>query len=129
MVTISNFMERQRKDGSSFIVLKITGGLELVQSSSTGNFYATVRKCTIPSTFSAEVAKTLVGTQISGNIVRVNVPSYEYVNKRTGEIMQLQHGYSYQPEGSMALIGQARVTDLEIEDGKSISNPYTLQGV
>jgi hypothetical protein len=108
-------MERQRKDGSSFVVLEITGGLELVQSSSSGSFYATVRKCTIPSTFSVEIAKVMIGTQISGDIVRVEVPAYEYVNKRTGEVMKLQHGYSYQPEGSLSLIGQSRVTDLEEE--------------
>lgn len=115
MVTVTNFMERQRKDGSSFVVLEITGGLELVQSSSSGSFYATVRKCTIPSTFSVEIAKGMIGTQISGDIVRVEVPAYEYINKRTGEVMTLQHGYSYQPEGSLSLIGQSRVTDLEEE--------------
>jgi hypothetical protein len=115
MVTVTNFLERQRKDGSSFVVLEITGGLELVQSSSTGNFYATVRKCTIPSTFSIEIAKGMIGTQISGEIVRVEVPPYEYVNKLSGEIMTLQHGYSFRPEGSFSLIGQSRVTDLEEE--------------
>jgi len=114
MVTVTGFMERQRKDGSSFIVLEITGGVELVQSSSSGSFYATVRKCSIPSTFNELVAKSLIGSQIPGDIVRVNVPAYEYINKRTGEIMTLQHGYSYQPEGSMSLIGQARVTDMEM---------------
>jgi hypothetical protein len=114
MVTVTNFLERQRKDGSSFVVLEITGGLELVQSSSSGNFYATIRKCTIPSTFSVEIAKTLIGTQISGDIVRVEVPAYEYVNKRTGEIMTLQHGYSYRPEGSMELIGQTQVSELSL---------------
>jgi len=115
MVTVSNYMERLRADGSKFIVLEITGGLELIQSSNTGSFYATVRKCNIPSTFNENVAKGLIGSQIPGDIVRVNVPAYEYVNKRTGEVMTLQHGYSYQPEGSMSLIGQARVTEMEME--------------
>ena len=114
MVTVTNYMERMRKDGSSFIVLEITGGVELVQSSNTGNFYATVKKCSIPSTFNENVAKGLIGSQIPGDIVRVNVPAYEYINKRTGEIMSLQHAYSYQPEGSMSLMGQARVTDMEM---------------
>ena len=114
MVTVSNYMERKRKDGSSFIVLEISGSLELIQSSTSGNFYATVRKCSIPSTFDENVAKGLIGSQIPGDIVRVNVPAYEYINKRTGEVMTLQHGYSYQPEGSMSLIGQARITDMEM---------------
>ena len=124
MVTVTNYMERLRKDGSSFIVLEITGGLELIQSSTSGNFYATVRKCTIPSTFDENVAKGLIGSQIPGDIVRVNVPPYEYINKRTGEVMTLQHGYSYQPEGSMSLIGQARVTDMEME---TPDNKYILK--
>jgi hypothetical protein len=115
MVTVTGFMERQRKDGSSFIVLEISGSLELIQSSTSGNFYATVRKCSIPSTFDENVAKGLIGSQIPGDIVRVNVPAYEYINKRTGEVMSLQHAYSYQPEGSMSLMGQARVTDMEME--------------
>lgn len=112
MVTVTNFLERQRKDGSSFIVLEITGGLELIQSSSSGNFYATVRKCTIPSTFSSDIAKTMIGKEIPGEIVRINVDPYQYVNKRTGEIMQLQHSYAYRPQGSMEVIGQTEVSDL-----------------
>ncbi len=111
MVTVTNYLERLRKDGSSFVVLEISGGLELVQSSTSGNFYATMRKCTIPSTFSADIAKTIVGQQIPGEIVRVNVDPYEYVNKRTGEVMRLQHSYAYRPVGSLELIGQTPVSE------------------
>ncbi len=110
MVTVTNYVERQRKDGSStFISLELTGGVELIQSSTTGKFYATVRKCNIPSTFSEDVAKTILGSQLKGNIVRVPVEPYEFVNKQTGEVMMLQHSYAYQPEGSMELIGATEV--------------------
>jgi hypothetical protein len=112
MVTVTNFLERQRKDGSSFVVLEITGGLELVQSSSSGNFYATVRKSTIPSTFSVEIAKSLIGTQLPGSIVRVEVDGYDFTNIRTGEVMQLHHSYAYRPEGSMELIGQTQISEI-----------------
>ena len=114
MVQVTGFVERQRKDGSQFIALEITGGLELVQSSSSGSFYATVRKCTIPSTFSVEIAKSLIGTQIPGNIVKVEVDGYDYINIRTGEMMKLHHSYAYRPEGSMELIGQTQVSDLSL---------------
>ena len=73
MVTVTNFMERQKKDGSTFIVLEITGGAELVQSQNTGRFYATVRKCSMPFTGNAEVAKTLIGQKVEGDIVKVIV--------------------------------------------------------
>ena len=36
MVTVTGFNERQRKDGTTFIALDITGGVELIQSSTTG---------------------------------------------------------------------------------------------
>ena len=114
MVTVTNFVPRTRKDGTTFIALEISGGLEIIQSSNTGKFYASVKKTTIPSTFDENIAKTLIGSQIPGNIVRIQVDQYDYVNKRTGEIMKLQHSYSYQPEGSMELIGETRITELEM---------------
>ena len=97
MVTVTNFVPRTRKDGTTFIALEISGGLEIIQSSNTGRFYASVKKTTIPSTFDENIAKTLIGSQIPGNIVRIQVDQYDYVNKRTGELMKLQHSYSYQP--------------------------------
>ena len=112
MVTVSNYVPRTRKDGTTFIALEISGGLELVQSGNTGKFYATLRKTSIPCTFDETLAKTLIGTQMPGSIVRVTVDPYNYVNKKTGEIIQLQHSYSYQPEGSMELIGQTQVSEL-----------------
>ena len=114
MITITNFFERQKVDGSSFITLEITGGVEFVQSSNSGNFYATARKCSIPCTFSADMAKSLVGSQLPGQIVRVQVDPYEYINKRTGELMQLQHSYAYRPEGSNELIGETRISQVEM---------------
>ena len=114
MVTVTGFVERQRKDRSQFIALEISGGLEIQQSQTSGSFYATVKKCTIPSTFSAEIAKSLIGTQIPGNIVRVEVDGYDYINIRTGEVMKLHHSYAYRPEGSMELIGQTQVSELSL---------------
>jgi hypothetical protein len=112
MVTVTNYAERQRKDGTTFITLEVTGGIELVQSSTTKNFYATVRKCFIPCTFSEAIAKSTIGTQIAGNIVRVEVAPYDYVNKRTGEILKLQHSYAYRPDGSMESIGETKISNL-----------------
>ena len=58
MVTITNYSERTRKDGTTFIALEITGGVELVQSQETSKFYATVRKTSIPCTFNETIAKS-----------------------------------------------------------------------
>ncbi len=80
MVTVTNYTSRQRKDGSTFQVLELSGSLELIQSQETGRFYATVRKTTIPCTFNESVAKGLVGTQMKGDVVRVQVDAYDFTN-------------------------------------------------
>jgi len=114
MVSVTSYALRMRKDGSTFVVLELTGGLEIIQSSNTGKHYATVRKCTIPSTFSEEVAKIMVGESIPGNIVKEEVDPYEYKNQRTGEIMLLNHSYAFQPEGATNTIGQTKVMEMEL---------------
>lgn len=47
MVTIIDFKERNKEDGTSFFVLEVQGGIELVQSQRTKQFYATAKKAYI----------------------------------------------------------------------------------
>lgn len=108
MVTVTGFAQRERKDGAKFFVLELNGGLELVQSSSTGKFYATARKCTIPSTFDETTAKLMIGQTVDGEIVRVASEPYEYLNKRTGEVLTLSHTYAYRPKGAIELLGETQ---------------------
>lgn len=114
MVTVTNYQTRVRKDGTTFQVLELSGSVELIQSKETGKFYATVRKTTIPCTFDENIAKGLVGTQMKGDVVRVQVDAYDFTNPKTGEIIKLQHSYSYSPEGSTELIGSSRVENLQM---------------
>ena len=114
MVTVSSYSVRTRKDGTTFIALELSGGVELVQSNNSGKFYATVRKTSIPSTFNETISKGLIGSQMPGSIVRVQVDPYQFVNQRTGEVLTLQHSFSYQPEGSTELIGQTQISKLEM---------------
>lgn len=114
MVTVIGYKEVAKKDGTNFIALELTGGLEMVQSSTTGAFYCTLRKCRIPSTFDSNIAKMLIGQQIEGDIVRVSSDPYEYVSKSTGEVLTLQHSYAYRPAGSMELIGHTPLKDLQL---------------
>ena len=124
MVIVSDYMEKvNASSGQTFVLLELSGGLELVQSQNTGKFYATSRKCRIPSTFNADVAKMMVGQQIDGDIVRVESDPYEYTNKTTGEIITLAHSYAYRPKGSMELLGESR---MEIVEEKKISKPIIL---
>jgi len=112
MVTVTGYREVEKTNGETFISLELSGGLELVQSQTTGNFYATVRKVRIPSTFDETVAEMMIGQQIEGSIERVTVEPYNYVNKTTGEVMTLQHSYVYRPKGSISTIGETRVQEM-----------------
>ena len=114
MVQVTNFHEVETKDGKTFISLELTGSLELIQSQTTGNFYATVRKCRIPSTFDANIAKMMVGSQMDGDVIRVETDPYEFLNKRTGELIMLQHSYAYRPKGSMELVGHTHVQEIQM---------------
>lgn len=100
MVTITNYFIRQGKDNKPFIALEITGEVEIIQSLDTGRFYATAKRCSIPSSFSEEMAQTLIGKQIKGRIDRVQSEAYEYTVKETGEVISLTHTYVYNPEES-----------------------------
>jgi len=113
MTQVIGYQEVARKNGTTFITLELAGGLEMVQSSKTGNFYATIRKCRIPSTFDANIAKMMVGQQLPGEIVRVQSDPYEYVSPTTGEDMTLQHRYAYRPAGSVEHIGHVPSKDLQ----------------
>ena len=70
----------------------------MVQSSNTGRFYATAKRCSVTCTFSEEIAKTLIGKQMKGRIERVQSDPYEYTVKETGELITLAHTYNYLPE-------------------------------
>lgn len=114
MVTITNFYEVERKDGTKFISLELTGQAELIQSQNTGKWYATVRKCRIPSTFDANVAKAMIGQRLPGEIVKVICEPYDFVNKQTGEVMKLQHSYAYTQDAARQenLVGHTRVMEV-----------------
>ena len=98
MVTVNAYHVRQNNDGKSFIALELLGDLEMIQGSKTGRFYATAKKCTVGSTFTEEVAKTIVGRQLPGRIDRVQTEPYDYTVKETGEVISLTHTYVYVPE-------------------------------
>ena len=112
MVTITNFYEVGRKDGSTFISLEISGQVELIQSQTTGKWYATVRKCRIPSTFDANVAQAMIGQRLPGEIVKVICEPYEFTNKRTGEVLKLQHSYAYAQGQQQELVGHTRIMEV-----------------
>lgn len=102
MVTIINFKERQREDGTEFYVLELQGGIEMIKSKLTGNFYATAKKAFIPSTFDMATCTSLIGTQMQGKIVREACETFNYIVKETGEEISLNHRWVYKAVGDIA---------------------------
>lgn len=100
MVTVVETATRTAKDGREFIVLILQGGLNMVQSRRTGNYYATMKRCSIPSTFDLETAKTMIGEKISGSVQKKTCEPYNFVAKETGEIVELDYRWVYLPEGA-----------------------------
>jgi len=100
MVTVVDYAIRQTKDGREFIALILQGGLSLVQSKNTGNFYATVKQCSIPSTFNEATAKLMIGERVPGSVQKMGCETYQWTNRETGEIIELSHRWVYVPEGA-----------------------------
>src|SRR4030095_16998059 len=94
--------KREKQDGTSFMSLELQGDVVLIQSSKTGRFYATAKRCFISCTFDEETAKALIGTQLPGNVHKVPCDPYEYTLPETGEVVELSYKYSYVPEGGTA---------------------------
>ena len=114
MVSVNNYVLRNRKDGTTFVALELVGGLEMIKSNTTGNYYATMKKSSVPSTFDEDTAKLFVGSQLPGQIVKIECDPYEFVNKRTGELMMLNYTYAYQASENEVAVGNTRVTDHEL---------------
>lgn len=100
MVQVVGHAIRQTKDGREFIALILQGGLCMVQSKQTGNFYATVKKCSIPSTFDEATAKGMLGEKIPGSVQKTACEPYDYTVEDTGEILHLNYRWAYVPEGA-----------------------------
>ncbi len=101
MVRIISYKQRDKDDGTSFFVLELQGGIEMVKSKETGNFYVTAKRAFIPSTFDEDVCESLVGTQMPGGIVKEVCEPFNYVVKETGEEITLNHRWIYKSEDEL----------------------------
>ena len=120
MVQIVGFNLRTQKEGKkeNYITLLIEGDVELVQSSNTGRFYATVRRCVISSTFDEETAERMVGKQMPGTIERVPCQAYDYTVPETGEVVSLGYRWDYKPEGGRR-ISTPKVKNIDLSQQPS----------
>lgn len=97
MVTITGYEKRESGKGE-FFLLNLQGDVEISYSQATGMPYATVKRCTMPSTFDEVTCKALIGRQMRGSVIKVEVEPYEYTVSETGEVKTLDYQYAYSPE-------------------------------
>lgn len=111
MVKVIGYQQRETEEGREFFTLTVQGGVEVVTSGN-GNMYMTARKTSIPSTFDEEGCQLLIGQDIPGEVVKVDCESYEYVNKSTGEVINLSHRYEYREENQPEFKSASEPDDL-----------------
>ena len=71
MVIVTDVIEKiNSQTEKPFVLLEISGGLEMVQSQGTGKFYATMRKCRVPSIFNLDVAKMQISPPFQNHLKR-----------------------------------------------------------
>jgi len=129
MVTVVNYALRKTSEGREFYVLILQGGLSLVQSSQTGNYYATVKQVSIPSTFDEATAKQMIGEKVPGSLQRKSFDPYEFTSKTTGEIMQMNHRWVYVPEGASVEEAIFEGEPEVVEHKSQASRPLILGGM
>lgn len=99
MVRIINYKTRQKEDGTNFYLLEVQGGIEMVKSKSSDQYYATAKKATVSTTFDEETCQALIGTQMPGKVSKITTEPYQYTIKESGETITLEHKYIYLPQG------------------------------
>jgi len=99
MVRIIGYKTRQKESGDEFYLLEVQGGIEMVLSKTTGQYYATAKKATVSTTFDEDTCRGLIGTEFPGRIVKIHTEPYQYTIRETGEEVTLEHRYMYLPEG------------------------------
>jgi hypothetical protein len=99
MVTIVDFAKRINSEGVEFNSLILQGGVELVKSRQTGNYYATAKRTSISCTFDDAMCQGLIGTQLPGSVQRVDCEPYDFVVPDTKELITLTHRWVYLKEG------------------------------
>jgi hypothetical protein len=97
MVTVVNYVKRNSGAQKQFNALVLQGEVEMVQSKSSGRFYATARQCTISCTFNEVMCQALIGKSLPGTIEKMECDEYEYTLPETGEVIMLNYTYYYNP--------------------------------
>ena len=110
MVTVTGFKIVETPEGDSYVRLILQGDLEMVQSSETGNFYATARRSSISCTFDEVIAEKMIGKELEGRIISQETDPYEFTVD-SGDTIKLSHRWIYTEESEEDLTIQELVKE------------------
>jgi hypothetical protein len=97
MVTVVNYVKRNSGAEKQFNALVLQGEVEMIQSKTSGRFYATARQCSISCTFNDVMCQALIGKSLPGAIEKMECDPYEYTIPESGEVVTLNYTYYYEP--------------------------------
>lgn len=99
MVTIVDYSLKTNNEGKEFFALILQGGIEMVKSKSSDRYYATSKKCWIPSTLDVKTCKSVIGERLSGSIKKRSCEPFEFTVQETGEVLTMDYRWEYLAEG------------------------------
>ena len=76
MVSIVDYKAFQKENGEKFYSLVVQGGVEAIKSKESGRTYLTAKTTNLACTFNEITCKSLIGTQLPGQIRKVEVEPY-----------------------------------------------------
>ena len=97
MVRVTDYKLRQSQEGKEFYSIILQGGIEFVKTASGGS-YLKANTVSLPTTFDEKTCIAMLGSDLPGNIVKIETEPYEFTIQDTGEVIILTHRYEYQEE-------------------------------
>jgi hypothetical protein len=85
------------KTKEEYNVIVLLGDVQVLNSKSSGKFYLTAKRVTLPTTLDEAQAKELVGTTLPGIIEKVDCPEYEIKMPNSNKKVKITHTFQYSP--------------------------------
>jgi len=92
------------KTKEEYNVIVLLGDVQVLNSKSSGKFYLTAKRVTLPTTLDQNQAKELVGTTLPGVIEKVDCPEYEIKMPTSNKKVKITHTFQYSPAAAGEVI-------------------------
>lgn len=98
MVKIIDALTRvNAKTKEEYNVVVLLGNVEVLRSKSSGKPYLSAKKVMMPTTLTSDQAKELIGSELSGNIEKIDCPEYEIKMPGSNKKVKINHTFQFAP--------------------------------